>query len=194
LPADGEDVTGTVAATGSAEIARSTSDGGDVPDTAQVCAGTVLPTVPVTSTSVSTTTLTFPDLAPGTDDVTVTNAVPYQHTTSTNPISGGETQSRDTVLQRAAVTMLPPQIGAAASISTTTIAPTSPPAGRNDDSGVGRIVPTNASSPTGGAPQVVAHLNTGAGHDDSSSSIVILLLAILMVVRAGTFTWRRRVQ
>jgi hypothetical protein len=180
-----------------------TSDGGDVPDTTQICVGDVCHTVgaSVSSAAVSPTTLTFTDLAPGTYPVTVTNDAPYADAASTVTVTAGETAQITITLEAVvAPTTVATQPGNATPVTTVTVAPTqgsggsaeiptSPPA----NGGGGGVVPSNPAAPTGGTT-VKALPNTGAGHDDSSSSMLFLLFAMLGVGGAGMFAWRRRLR
>ncbi|HEU0164400.1 MAG TPA: hypothetical protein VFQ54_05095, partial [Thermomicrobiales bacterium] len=187
--------TGTVAITGSITFTLSTADGGNVPDSTQVCVGggtDVCQTIgaSLSAAAVSPTTLTFADLAPGTYDVTVTNAAPYQDTAGSVVVTAGEATTSDIVLQLAEVTTTvePTQPGAATPIATGTITPTQAPA----NGGGGGAAPAKPNVPSGGAPAVKALPNTGAGGGSSGASLTMLVLAIIAVIGAGVLNWRRR--
>jgi hypothetical protein len=193
--------TGTAETTGAAAVTLVTSDGGDVPDTTQVCVGSACQTVGAgaSAAAVSPKTLTFSDLAPGTYPVTVTNDAPYADAASTVTVTAGETARITITLEAvAAPTTVATEPGNATPVTTVTVMPT-------QGSGGGVVVPTNAPSNSGGgvtpskpnAPAggttVKALPNTGTGQGGSSTSLVLLLLAMFAIAAAGTFAWRRRV-
>ncbi|HEU0166121.1 MAG TPA: hypothetical protein VFQ54_13830, partial [Thermomicrobiales bacterium] len=168
----------------------STGDGGDVPDSAQVCVGDVCQTVgaSVSSAAVSPATLTFGDLAPGIYDVTVTNAAPYQNSAGSIAITAGETTTSDIVLQVAAVTVAPTRPGNATPITTVTVAPTNPSSGGD---GGGGSAPSNPGAPSGGTT-VRALPNTGSGSSGSNGSLLLLLSALAITGLGGWAAIRRR--
>ena len=181
--------TGTAETAGAAAVILTTSDGGDVPDTTQVCVGTVCQTVGAgaSAAAVSPTTLTFSDLAPGTYPVTVTNDAPYADAASTVTVTAGETAQITITLEAAAApTTIATRPGNATPVTTVTVVPT-------QGTGGGVVVPTSPPTSGGGvAPSkpnassggttVKALPNTGAGdHGGSSTSLVMLLLAMVAV-------------
>jgi hypothetical protein len=90
-------------------VTLTTSDGGQVPEGALVCAGEACQTVGagVRSTAISLTTLTFADVAAGSYDMAVTDTAPYPHVTASVTVVAGETASNAIMLQLATVTIVP---------------------------------------------------------------------------------------
>jgi LPXTG-motif cell wall-anchored protein len=187
--------------TGSVSLTLTTADGGDVPDSTQVCVGSVCQTVgaSVSSAAVSPTTLTFTNLDPGTYAVTVTNDAPYANAASTVTVTAGETAQITITLEAvAAPTTVVTEPGNATPITSVTIVPTQGSGGGGGvvptsppTSGGGGVTPSRPNAATGGTT-VKALPNTGSGQGGSSTSLIMLLLAMLAVGTAGTLAWRRR--